>query len=320
VRHGLLRPARVVRRLLLFEFRQLATARVLARLGAAGVRPREIRESLERLGAWLPDREGGEAALAQLEALGRQLVVRTSEGLAEPDGQLRLGFEEAHGPGHPSGAGGGAAALGPGREWGTSTAPAREHPASAPRHPWRGSAGRAALAPALEQSGASAGRAPPAPALAPDWFELGAEAEEAGRFEEAVEAYARAVRADPDRPEVRFNLANALYALERKADAVQALLAAVELDSEYVEAWNNLGNIMADVGEVDEACACFARALELEPCYADAHYNLAEVLANEGRYGPAREHWRAYLASDPMSPTADAVRERLARTAGSSAG
>jgi tetratricopeptide (TPR) repeat protein len=114
---------------------------------------------------------------------------------------------------------------------------------------------------------------------------------------------------------VRFNLANALYTLERKADAVQALLAAVELDPEYVEAWNNLGNIMADVGEIDEALACFARALELEPGYADAHYNLAEVLANEGDYAPAREHWRAYLAADPTSPTADAVRERLARTA-----
>jgi tetratricopeptide (TPR) repeat protein len=259
VRHGLIRPARVVRRLLLFEFRQLATARALARLGAAGVRPAEIRASLERLGTWLAE---GEEALSQLEALesGRLLVVRTPEGLAEPDGQLRLDFE------------------------------AREQPA-------RGSA------------------PPRAPVLAPDWFEAGAESEEAGRFEDAVEAYVRAAEAHPARPEVRFNLANALYTLERKADAVQALLAAVELDPEYVEAWNNLGNIMADVGEIDEALACFARALELEPGYADAHYNLAEVLANEGDYAPAREHWRAYLAADPTSPTADAVRERLARTA-----
>jgi tetratricopeptide (TPR) repeat protein len=260
VRHGLIHPARVVRRLLLFEFRQLATARALARLDAAGARPREIRESLERLGTWLAE---GEEALAQLEALesSRQLVVRTQGGVAEPDGQLRLDFD-------------------------------------APRE-----------APAL---GSTAGRAP---VLAPDWFEVGAEAEEGGRFEDAVEAYARASEADPARPEVRFNLANALYALERKADSVQALLAAVELDPEYVEAWNNLGNIMADVGEIAEALACFARALELEPTYADAHYNLAEVLANEGDYAPAREHWRAYLSADPTSPTADAVRERLARTA-----
>ena len=260
VRHGLIRPARVVRRLLLFEFRQLATARALARLGAAGVRPAEIRASLERLGTWLAE---GEEALSQLEALesGRLLVVRTPEGLAEPDGQLRLDFE----------------------------APRQERARARPpraRRSWSPTGSRSAPSP----------RRP------------------AG-FEDAVEAYVRAAEAHPARPEVRFNLANALYTLERKADAVQALLAAVELDPEYVEAWNNLGNIMADVGEIDEALACFARALELEPGYADAHYNLAEVLANEGDYAAAREHWRAYLAADPTSPTADAVRERLARTA-----
>ena len=94
------------------------------------------------------------------------------------------------------------------------------------------------------------------------------------------------------------------------------LLRAVEVDPEYVEAWNNLGNIMADVGEVGRALECLRHALELEPSYADAHYNLAELLANEDDYEAAREHWRAYLASDPFSPTAKLCRERLARTRG----
>jgi DNA-binding transcriptional MerR regulator len=84
VRHGLIQPAQVVRRLAFFEFRQVATARALSRLAAAGVRPAAIRDSLERLGAWLGQ---GDEALAQLETLeqSRLLVVRTSEGLAEPD-------------------------------------------------------------------------------------------------------------------------------------------------------------------------------------------------------------------------------------------
>ena len=267
VRHGLIRPTRVVRRLALFEFRAVATARALSRLTAKGVRPAAIRDSLERLRAWMGE---GDQALAQLEAFehSRLLVVRTEEGLAEPDGQLRLDFE--------------AAGPGPGQ-----AAPIEVRPAKP---------------------------GPRALRLAPDWFERGAEAEEEGRLEEAAECYERAASECGQRPEILFNLGNVLYALERKADAVEALLSAVESEPEYVEAWNNLGNIMADVGEREQALDCFAHALELEPDYADAHYNLAELLAAEGDYPAARAHWNAYLALDPLSTTAERVRELLTRT------
>jgi tetratricopeptide (TPR) repeat protein len=273
VRHGLIEPARVVRRLCLFEFRQVASARALSRLTRAGVTPARIRESLERLGLWLGQ---GERALSQLETLesSRLLVVRTPEGLAEPDGQLRLDFGE-QGPEAPG----------------------------APGAPGAGAAG--------EPAGRWSRRAS---ALAPDPFELGAEAEEDGRLEDAAEAYERGLQAGAKRPELYFNLGNVYYSLDRKADAAKALLSAVELDGEYVEAWNNLGNIMADVGEVEEAEGCFLRALELEPGYADAHYNLAEVLADRDDYRGARQHWTAYLAADPFSSTAEVVRERLRRT------
>jgi tetratricopeptide (TPR) repeat protein len=257
VRHGLIEPVQVVRRLSFFDFRQVATARALSRLTRSGVTPAVIRKSLEQLGLWLGR---GAQSLAQLETLesSRLLVVRTEEGLAEPTGQLRLGFDDDDEPG--------------------------EAPA--------GSRLRAT----------------------PDWFELGAEAEEDERLEDAAVAYERAIERGGTAPEICFNLGNTYYSLERAADAVQSLLTAVELDPEYVEAWNNLGNIMAELGELDEAFACFRHALELEPTYADAHYNLAEILAEQGDYDEAREHWRAYLCNDPFSSWAEEVRERLRRT------
>lgn len=271
-RLGLIRPAKVVRRLHSFDFRQVATARRLAQLTRAGVGAARLRKSLEQLSAWLPHADA-ERALAQLEALegGSGLALRTEEGLlAEPTGQLRLSFGEM--------------------------------PASAP------SARRGPGA--QDAPGATLDAPPVIPADAP-WFERAVLLEEAGRFEEAVALYRQGAELDGGDPETLFNLGNALWALERHDEAARAFARATTRDPEFVEAWNNLGNALGRAGRTSEAVAAFARALALEPRYADAHFNLAETLAAAGDVGGARHHWRAYLEEDPWSPWADVVRERL---------
>lgn len=256
VRTGLVRPAKVVRRLAYFEFREVAQARALARLAARGVTPRRIRASLEALSRWWPKASSSLAQLGALEENGR-LFVRTPAGdLAEPSGQLRLDFPAAEAPSEP--------------------------------------------APALASSEA--------------WFQRALRLEHEEHLEEAVQCYARALDPAHPRPEVAFNLGNALYALERLEEAAAAYGLALELDGEYVEAWNNLGNTLDRLGRPAEARTRFERALELEPDYADAHYNLAESLASAGELEGARQHWRAYLALDPDSSWAAEVRARLRRT------
>jgi tetratricopeptide (TPR) repeat protein len=146
------------------------------------------------------------------------------------------------------------------------------------------------------------------------WFQRALRLEQEERLEEAAQAYARALDPLRPRPEVAFNLGNALYALERLEEACGAFTLATELDPEYVEAWNNLGNALSLLGRHEEARAKLERALALEPDYADAHFNLAETLAASGELPGAREHWRAYLAHDPDSAWAAEVRARLRRT------
>jgi tetratricopeptide (TPR) repeat protein len=146
------------------------------------------------------------------------------------------------------------------------------------------------------------------------WFQRALRLEQAERLEEAVQAYARALDPAHRRPEVAFNLGNALYALERLDDAAAAFGLALELDPEYVEAWNNLGNALSLLGRHAEARARFEHALALEPGYADAHFNLGETLAALGDVEGARRHWRAYLAHDPDSSWAAEGRARLRRT------
>jgi tetratricopeptide (TPR) repeat protein len=102
-RLGLIRPAREVLRLPYFDFQEVATARRLVDLLAAGVPPREIKRQLAALARYLPrvDRP-----LAQLSVMlaGKELLLRQGDGLVEPGGQLRFDFEqlEAVGVAEPS--------------------------------------------------------------------------------------------------------------------------------------------------------------------------------------------------------------------------
>ena len=91
-RRGLISPVREVRKLPYFDFQQVATARCLAELLAAGVSPQAIEKKLAALGRLLPDIE---RPLAQLSVIveGKQLLLRQGDGLIESGGQLRFDFE-----------------------------------------------------------------------------------------------------------------------------------------------------------------------------------------------------------------------------------
>ena len=92
-KQGFLLPTRVIRRLQLFDFRQVACARDLATLQRDGVKPARLRRALRQLGRWHPDAGSLAGSLASL--LQRDdLLVRLPDGrLAEPSGQLRLQFD-----------------------------------------------------------------------------------------------------------------------------------------------------------------------------------------------------------------------------------
>ncbi len=90
-------PSREIRRLAYFDFREVATARRLQELLAAGMAPTLIDKALAALARQLPDVK---RPLAELSVLieGRRLLVRQAEGLIEPGGQLRFDFEAGAGP------------------------------------------------------------------------------------------------------------------------------------------------------------------------------------------------------------------------------
>lgn len=144
---------------------------------------------------------------------------------------------------------------------------------------------------------------------AQDWFVIGVDAEAAGRIDDAIRAYERALPGGS--VETHFNLGNCYYAQRRRGEAAAQFVAAVTRAEDYAEAWNNLGIVRGELGDRSGAIEALQRALQLVPHYADAHYNLAEALAVVGDLAGARAHWRAYLTFDPNSRWAEQVRRRL---------
>jgi tetratricopeptide (TPR) repeat protein len=273
-RRGLIVPVREVRRLPYFNFQEVATARRLAELLAAGVSPQTIEKKLGVLARYVP---GVERPLAQLSVIveGKQILLRQGDGLIEPGGQLRFDFDA----------------------W-----EARSQDV-APR--WHAEADQATVAMP------EAAESQPAPTSPEELCRLAADLEEDGQLVAAAEMYRAAIAAAGPNAEVCFQVAELLYRQGDLAGARERYYMAVELDEDYVEARANLGCVLAETGQRDLAVAAFEGALAYHGDYADVHYHLARTLDDLGRRGDADDHWRAFLDLAPDNPWADEARARL---------
>ncbi len=275
-RRGLIVPVREVRRLPYFDFQEVAAARRLAELLAAGVSPRAIEKKLAALAQWLP---GVKRPLAQLSVIvrGKEILLRQGDGLIEPGGQLRFDFE--------------AWESGP-----------QDMPLQVPLQ----TAVETALKPHLP------GPAESEPTSREQMCQLAAELEEDGQLAAAGEMYRAAMAAAGPTPEICFQVAELLYRQGDLAAARERYYMAVELDEDYVEARANLGCVLAETGQGELAVAAFEGALRYHADYADVHYHLARTLDEIDQRRQAEDHWRAFLDLAPDSPWADEARRRLA--------
>ncbi len=271
-RRGLIVPVREVRRLAYFDFQEVATARRLAELLAAGMSPKAIEKKLEALSRFLP---GVKRPLVQLSVIieGKEILLRQGDGLVEPGGQLRFDFEAAK-----TGPDAGESSTIDAREILLSTSPDR--------------AGRSAIEPA-------------------EMCRLAAELEEEGRLAEAAEMYRALQAAAGPHPEICFQIAELLYRQGDFSAARERYYMTIEMDEDYVEARANLGCVLAETGQHDLAIAAFEGALAYHADYADVHYHLARTLEEVGRNEDGEIHWRAFLDLAPDSPWADHARSRL---------
>jgi tetratricopeptide (TPR) repeat protein len=270
-RRGLIVPAREVRRLPYFDFQEVATARRLAQLLAAGASPASVEKKLAELSRFVPEVQ---RPLAQLSVIveGRQLLLRQGEGLIEPGGQMRFDFEALE-------------------QDDRQALDADAQPATV----------------SLEDYFAQTAKPPAADEI----LTLAAQLEDDGHLEQAAEMYRVFLSAVGPVPEICFQLAELLYRLGDLSAARERYYMAIELDENFVEARANLGCVLAETGQFDLAIAAFEGALRYHEDYPDVHYHLARTLDDTDRREEAERHWTRFLELAPNSPWADEAQLRL---------
>jgi len=274
-RRGLITPFRQVNRLAYFDYEEVASAKHLAQLIAAGKSPREIEAKLGRLAEMFPTLQ---RPLSQLSIMieGHSLLLRQGEGLVEPGGQMRIDF----------------AAI---------------ESASDERESELGQQELLSFPSPENHSELAAGTW----STPEEFLEAAIDCEDEGKLAQAIEVYRAMLLALGPAPDICFRLAELLYQTGELAVARERYYMAVELDPEYVEARASLGCVLVELRQASMAEAAFRGALEHHPDYPDVHFHLARLLDEQERPEESLEHWSRFLQLAPRSPWADEARERL---------
>jgi tetratricopeptide (TPR) repeat protein len=239
-RRGLIVPVREVRHLPYFDFQEVAAARRLAELLAAGTSPKAIERKLEALARYLP---GIQRPLAQLSIIieGKEILLRQGDGLIEPGGQLRFDFAAVEG-----------------RPAGETPAVSLPHEISrvAPLTPEQ--LGRMAaeledegqLEAAAEMVRAAMAAGSPTAELC---FRLGELLYRQGDLRGARERYYMAVELDEEYVEARANLGCVLVELGQRDLAVAAFQGALVYHPDYADVQYHLARTLDELGRRTEA-------------------------------------------------------------------
>ncbi len=133
-------------------------------------------------------------------------------------------------------------------------------------------------------------------------------------FDQAEQAYKKALSLDPSLSNALTNLGNLEYRRQQLEAAERYYRQALGTDPEQPEALYNLGFLCFERDEVDEAVDLFRDALRSDPSFADAHFNLAMALEERGERDAAQPHWQQYLTLEPDGSWAEIARNHLKKS------
>ena len=121
----------------------------------------------------------------------------------------------------------------------------------------------------------------------------------AGEARAAADAYRQALRADPNDPQLHYNLSLALDQLGDRTAEHQELEKAIQLDPDLAVAHNQLGVLALQRNRTSEAEQEFKKAITSDPRYAEAQNNLGVLYNREGKDQDAATLYQKAIESDP---------------------
>ncbi len=142
------------------------------------------------------------------------------------------------------------------------------------------------------------------PGFADGHYNLGLALDGKGRTDEAIPHYEEALKIRPDYAKAHNNLGYALFQKGRVVEALDHYRKALEIQPDNARALNNMGLALMQQGRIDEAVAHYEKAVAADPAYAKAHNNLANALLQRGRSAEAISHYETALRMNPGQLTA----------------
>ncbi|HEY2930359.1 MAG TPA: tetratricopeptide repeat protein [Acidobacteriota bacterium] len=139
-------------------------------------------------------------------------------------------------------------------------------------------------------------------------FQAGIAASQAGKLDEAVDLFKKAIEKDPSQPYVWANLADTYGKQKKYPEAIEAFNKAISLKPDDSALIQNLGNIYAASGDTAKAQEQYNKAASMATASAAAggsgnaavsYYNLGVTMVNAGKSQEAIDAFTKSISADP---------------------
>ena len=137
------------------------------------------------------------------------------------------------------------------------------------------------------------------PTNANRWLSVGGILRELGQSQDAIEHFHRAAELRPDRAVPYMNLGAAYSDMGQFGKAVEYTTKAIELEPNLATAHANLGQMYNRIGKHDKAISALEKAAELSPNHAETHAYLGTTYREAGQNAMAIRHFEKAVALRP---------------------
>jgi tetratricopeptide (TPR) repeat protein len=120
-------------------------------------------------------------------------------------------------------------------------------------------------------------------------------------YRDAIALWTNTTRKVPTSKRAHNNLGTALFIAGRNDEAIAAFQRAIDIDPHYASALVNLGRAQLQSGQPASAANNFTAALTIEPANPDAHFGLGFALASTGNLGDGIAHYREAIRLEPSA-------------------
>ena len=111
------------------------------------------------------------------------------------------------------------------------------------------------------------------------WNLIGLSAFQIGVFNDAIEAFSKALLIKPDYPEALNNMGNALKEQGDLDKAIEAYRKCIRLQSNFTaDCYNNMGVALKDQGKLEDALEAFNKTIKLKHDHTAAYNNMSIIL------------------------------------------